>query len=269
MHLLARSKKWRREKMNSAAWAQFSFLVTRGHRSCTRMAAACGYWLLTENPVTSLLPWKHRFKALFLNSPKAVLDPLWVPMWSSTHVYHANRQRTWLTAWNRGLPGEGDQVVAQECSAIPERSHRQTEYWEAPGAMPWWPAVIDHQGRWKRWQLEGKVQRNLTEKEMLKSTIYSSSVWAGKCTSPASYWKSWKAPASDTSIHGLFWIQFIIPNRVEFAAVSYIINHPPQPRCNGLVEFFMHLFVAKYFQLQHREKVKDQRETSIKIQISQ
>lgn len=70
MHLLPRHKKLRKAKMDSAAWAWFPFLTTRGHSPWARTAVNCGYWLPSGKSVTPLLHWKHRFKVLSPNSPR-------------------------------------------------------------------------------------------------------------------------------------------------------------------------------------------------------
>lgn len=58
MHLVPRNKKWRKAKMDSAAWARFPFLGIRGHSPWARTASDCGHWLPTGKSVTPLLHWK-------------------------------------------------------------------------------------------------------------------------------------------------------------------------------------------------------------------
>lgn len=72
--------------MDSAPWAWFPFLATRGHSPRARRAVHCGYWLPSRKSVTPLLHWKHRFKVLSLNSPRAELHLLWVLTWTSTRA---------------------------------------------------------------------------------------------------------------------------------------------------------------------------------------
>lgn len=84
VHLLPRHKKLRKAKMDSAAWARLPFLATRGHSPWARRAVDCGYWLPSGKSVTPLLHWKHRFKVVSLNSPRAELHLLWVLTWTST-----------------------------------------------------------------------------------------------------------------------------------------------------------------------------------------